>query len=78
MAELTHTTTPTCCSTEQQADCCEPQDKESCCTPESSSYRCAAAGAGFDEIEIREPHRVHQHASSAIIRARKPSPIDEH
>ena len=33
----------------------------------------ALAGAGFDEIEIRETHRVHEHAGSAIIRARKPS-----
>ena len=29
--------------------------------------------AGFDEIEIRETHRVHEHASSAIIRALKPA-----
>jgi len=28
--------------------------------------------AGFDAIEIRETHRVHEHAGSAIIRARKP------
>ena len=27
--------------------------------------------AGFDRIEISETHRVHQHAGSAIIRARK-------
>jgi arsenite methyltransferase len=27
---------------------------------------------GFEEIEIRETHRVHEHAGSAIIRARKP------
>jgi arsenite methyltransferase len=33
----------------------------------------ALAAAGFDEIEIRETHRVHEHAGSAIIRARKPS-----
>jgi SAM-dependent methyltransferase len=26
--------------------------------------------AGFDEIEVRDTHRVHEHASSAIIRAR--------
>jgi ubiquinone/menaquinone biosynthesis C-methylase UbiE len=29
--------------------------------------------AGLSEIEIRETHRVHEHASSAIIRARKPA-----
>ena len=26
--------------------------------------------AGFDDVEVQETHRVHQHASSAIIRAR--------
>jgi arsenite methyltransferase len=29
--------------------------------------------AGFVEIEITETHRVHRHAASAIVRARKPS-----
>jgi ubiquinone/menaquinone biosynthesis C-methylase UbiE len=29
--------------------------------------------AGFEDIEIRETHRVHEHAAAAIIRARKPS-----
>jgi SAM-dependent methyltransferase len=28
------------------------------------------AAAGFDDVEIRETHRVHEHATSAIIRAR--------
>ena len=28
---------------------------------------------GLVEVEIRETHRVHEHASSAIVRARKPS-----
>jgi arsenite methyltransferase len=36
-------------------------------------FRGALEGAGFDEIEIRETHRVHEHAAAAIIRARKPS-----
>jgi arsenite methyltransferase len=30
------------------------------------------ADAGLTNIEIRETHRVHEHASSAIVRARKP------
>jgi ubiquinone/menaquinone biosynthesis C-methylase UbiE len=30
-------------------------------------------GAGFEQIEIQETHRVHQSAGSAIIRARKPA-----
>jgi arsenite methyltransferase len=34
----------------------------------------ALTNAGFSEIEINETHRVHSHAGSAIIRARKPAP----
>jgi arsenite methyltransferase len=29
-------------------------------------------GAGLEDVEIHETHRVHEHAASAIIRARKP------
>ena len=36
-------------------------------------FERALAGAGFTDIEIRETHRVHEHAGSAIIRARKPA-----
>ncbi len=36
-------------------------------------FRTALTTAGFEEIEIRETHRVHEHAAAAIIRARKPS-----
>ncbi len=36
-------------------------------------YRSALARAGFTEITITESHRVHAHAASAIIRARKPA-----
>ena len=32
----------------------------------------ALAGAGLVDIEIRPTHRVHAHAASAIVRARKP------
>jgi SAM-dependent methyltransferase len=32
----------------------------------------ALADAGLTDIEIRETHRVHAHATSAIVRARKP------
>jgi len=35
-------------------------------------FRRELAAAGFAEIEIQETHRVHDHAASAIIRARKP------
>jgi len=35
-------------------------------------FESALADAGFQDIEIRETHRVHEHAGSAIIRARKP------
>jgi arsenite methyltransferase len=39
-------------------------------TPDEFERRLAAAG--FEEIEIRETHRVSEHAGSAIIRARLP------
>jgi hypothetical protein len=32
----------------------------------------ALADAGLAEVEIRETHRVHGQATSAIVRARKP------
>ena len=36
-------------------------------------FRSQLRAAGFDAIEIRPTHRVHEHAASAIIRARKPA-----
>ncbi len=36
-------------------------------------FRAALEGAGLEDIEIRETHRVHEHAGAAIIRARKPA-----
>jgi arsenite methyltransferase len=38
-----------------------------------SEFRGALTSAGLEEIEIRETHRVHEHAAAAIIRAQKPS-----
>ena len=35
-------------------------------------FRDGLTAAGFTDIEIRETHRVHEHATSAIVRARKP------
>jgi hypothetical protein len=35
-------------------------------------FRTALGQAGFTQIEIRETHRVHEHAAAAIIRASKP------
>jgi len=35
-------------------------------------FEDALAAVGLADIEINETHRVHEHASSAIIRARKP------
>jgi ubiquinone/menaquinone biosynthesis C-methylase UbiE len=35
-------------------------------------FRSTLESAGFEEIEITETHRVHEHAGAAIIRARKP------
>jgi arsenite methyltransferase len=36
-------------------------------------FRFGLTAAGFRDIEIRPTHRVHEHASSAIIRARVPA-----
>jgi arsenite methyltransferase len=37
-----------------------------------SEFETALANAGLTDIEIDETHRVHEHAVSAIVRARKP------
>ena len=37
-----------------------------------TEFERALADAGLVDVEIRETHRVHEHASSAIVRARKP------
>jgi arsenite methyltransferase len=37
-----------------------------------AEFRGALADAGLTRVEIRPTHRVHEHAGSAIIRARKP------
>jgi len=36
-------------------------------------FEDALAAAGLVDVEITETHRVHEHAASAIIRARKPA-----
>ena len=36
-------------------------------------FREALTAAGLADIDIRPTHRVHRHASSAIVRARKPA-----
>jgi len=38
-----------------------------------AEFVAALEAAGFEEIEIRETHRAHPHAGSAIVRARKPA-----
>ncbi len=35
-------------------------------------FEQALSDAGLVDVEINETHRVHEHAASAIIRARKP------
>ena len=35
-------------------------------------FRAGLERAGLSDVEIRETHRVHPHAVSAIIRATKP------
>jgi ubiquinone/menaquinone biosynthesis C-methylase UbiE len=37
-----------------------------------NEFEDALAAAGLAEIEVNETHRVHEHAMSAIVRARKP------
>ena len=37
-----------------------------------AGFRSALEAAGLGEIEFRHTHRVHEHAGSAIVRARKP------
>jgi SAM-dependent methyltransferase len=37
-----------------------------------AEFRDALAAAGLVDVEIRPTHRVHTHAASAIVRARKP------
>jgi len=37
-----------------------------------AEFRAALSDAGLTDVEIRPTHRVHEHAGSAIIRARKP------
>jgi ubiquinone/menaquinone biosynthesis C-methylase UbiE len=36
-------------------------------------FEAALAAAGLEDVEIAETHRVHEHAGSAIVRARKPA-----
>ncbi|HET6870817.1 MAG TPA: arsenite methyltransferase [Solirubrobacteraceae bacterium] len=36
-------------------------------------FRQILAAAGLEDVDIRETHRVHEHAAAAIIRARKPA-----
>ena len=40
-------------------------------------FRDGLATVGFSDVEIHETHRVHEHATSAIIRARKPRSSDQ-
>ena len=38
-----------------------------------ASSSASSTAAGFEDVEIRETHRVHEHAASAIVRARVPA-----
>jgi SAM-dependent methyltransferase len=40
-----------------------------------AEFEAALAAAGLVDVEIRETHRVHEQAASAIIRARKPEAV---
>jgi SAM-dependent methyltransferase len=37
-----------------------------------TEFRGALAAAGLIDVEVRETHRVHEHAAAAVVRARKP------
>jgi ubiquinone/menaquinone biosynthesis C-methylase UbiE len=37
-----------------------------------TEFRETLAAAGLEAVEVRETHRVHEHAGAAIIRAKKP------
>ena len=38
-----------------------------------TEFERALLDAGLVDVDIRDTHRVHEHASSAIVRARKPA-----
>jgi hypothetical protein len=38
-----------------------------------AEFRGDLEAAGFESVEIDETHRVHEHAGSAIVRARVPA-----
>jgi arsenite methyltransferase len=40
---------------------------------DASWFERGLTEAGLEAVEIRETHRVYEHAGSAIIRARKPA-----
>ncbi len=41
--------------------------------PSDADFGSSLADAGLTDVEIIETHRVHEHAGSAIVRARKPA-----
>jgi SAM-dependent methyltransferase len=41
----------------------------------AAEFRAALTAAGLVDVELRPTHRVHEHAGSAIIRARKPQAV---
>jgi arsenite methyltransferase len=43
-----------------------------------AEFEQALADAGLTDVELRETHRVHEHATAAIIRARKPDEPQPH
>jgi ubiquinone/menaquinone biosynthesis C-methylase UbiE len=38
-----------------------------------AEYRSALEGAGFEDVSVTLTHQVHEHASAAIVRARRPA-----
>jgi len=74
--------TTNCCSPAAQETCCEPEAKAECCGEgHGDDCGCSASRAiGAEDVRevVREryaaaataAHRVHEHAASAVIRAR--------
>jgi hypothetical protein len=69
-----------CCEPDEKGGCCTPGAATCGCgagerTADAltrGEFETELAAAGLGAIEIRETHRVHEHAGAAIIRATKP------
>lgn len=75
-----------CCESSDKAECCCHGGMCDCNAVRSDvreriavtltrqEFEEALAHAGLADVEIRQTHRVHEHAAAAIVHARKPAP----